>query len=231
MGRVVGGPHRAPCGPVPAEPQGPAGGRPEEATRLKIRPSELSGRPGRGPAERSSNRSGSPSVRPSRRAGWATGRLNTVAADMEVRPSESLGWAGSRAGQTHQRQVWKSVSPSKSSSPPGRQGRPSAAAADLEVRPGRPIRRADRPAGWPNASSADLEVRPFESSATSGRPSRGPVRSRAGRTQQQQQVISVYIRVSRIHVRFPVIFILYKHRNPSNSVPVNHNNHVHALSI
>jgi hypothetical protein len=50
------GPRRAPSGPVPAGPQGPA-------TRLKIRPSESSGLPDSGLAERSSSRSGSPSVR------------------------------------------------------------------------------------------------------------------------------------------------------------------------
>jgi hypothetical protein len=158
------GPRRAPCGPVPAGPQRPAG-----ADRKSSK-----GRPGRGPAEQSSSGSGfgSPSGRPNRRAGRPAGWLSAAPAILEVRPSDSSGrrpsaaaagvevspsvridWpAVPQAGWAQHQQFCESVRPSRRVGQVA--GRPSAAATGLEVRPSESSGRR------PSAAAADPEVRP-----------------------------------------------------------------------
>jgi hypothetical protein len=152
----------------PIRRSGQVAGRPNAAAAgLEVRPSESSSRPGRGPPERSSSRSGSPSVR-------------------------VIGPGGPRGGR-QQQQVWKSVRPrrrpgrgpaerssSRSGGPSVRVVGSADPAENSSSRSGGlsadgPSRRAGQVAGRPSIAAAGLEVRPSESS---GRPSRGSAADR-----------------------------------------------------
>jgi hypothetical protein len=116
VGWVVERQVQPPCCPVPTGPQEPAGAG---ASRKK-------GRPDRWPADHSSSRSGSPSVRPA-----------------EPGAQQQQVWKSVRP--TQQQQVWKSVPPVRRAGRP--EGRPSIAATDLEIRP-------SESSGWPGRGPA-----------------------------------------------------------------------------
>jgi hypothetical protein len=129
------------------------------------------------------------SVRQSRRAGQAAGRLSAAAADLEVCPSESeserrTGQAGCRAHQ-QQQQVWKSIHPSRRAGRLEARGRLSlAAATNLEVRPSR-----SESSGWLGRGPAEC------SSSRSGIPSvRLGVVEPAGPRRGQQPEVSPSLR-------------------------------------